>query len=75
MRNVQVGDEVPAGATLARLRSSDYEASLNSAVGQQRSSQGTLDVSQAELKIKIRLCLVGLCSVEFRLRNIKRTLR
>ena len=27
------------------------------------------------LKIKIRLCLVGLCSVEFRLRSIKRTLR
>jgi RND family efflux transporter MFP subunit len=49
MRDVQVGDELPAGATLARLRSSDYEASLNSAVGQQRSVQGTLDVSQAEL--------------------------
>jgi RND family efflux transporter MFP subunit len=49
MRDVQVGDEIPARATLARLRSSDYEASLNSAVGQQRSAQGTLDVSQAEL--------------------------
>src|SRR6202162_1988248 len=49
MRDVQVGDEIPAGATLARLRSSDYEASLNSAVGQQRSAQGTLDASQAEL--------------------------
>ncbi|HLH07819.1 MAG TPA: efflux RND transporter periplasmic adaptor subunit [Terriglobales bacterium] len=49
MRDVQVGDEIPAGATLARLRSSDYEASLNSAVGQQRSMQGTLDASQAEL--------------------------
>ena len=49
MRDVQIGDEIPAGATLARLRSSDYEASLNSAVGQQRSAQGTLDASQAEL--------------------------
>ncbi len=48
-RDVQVGDEIPAGATLARLRSSDYEASLNSAVGQQRSAQGTFDASQAEL--------------------------
>src|SRR6202789_983961 len=49
MRDVQAGDEIPAGAALARLRSSDYEASLNSAVGQQRSVQGTLDASQAEL--------------------------
>jgi RND family efflux transporter MFP subunit len=49
MRDVQAGDEIPAGASLARLRSSDYEASLNSAVGQQRSAQGTLDASQAEL--------------------------
>ena len=49
MRDLQVGDEIPAGATLARLRSSDYQASLNSAVGQQRSAQGTLDASQAEL--------------------------
>jgi RND family efflux transporter MFP subunit len=49
MRDVQIGDEIPAGATLARLRRSDYEASLNSAVGQQLSVQGTLDVSQAEL--------------------------
>ena len=36
MRDVELGDKIPAGATLARLRSSDYEASLNSAVGQQR---------------------------------------
>ena len=49
MRDVQVGDEIPAGAVLARLRSSDYEASLNSAVGQQHSMQGALDASQAEL--------------------------
>jgi RND family efflux transporter MFP subunit len=49
IRDVQVGDKIPAGATLARLRSSDYEALLNSAVGQQRSAQGTLDASQAEL--------------------------
>ncbi|QEE31324.1 efflux RND transporter periplasmic adaptor subunit [Terriglobus albidus] len=49
MRDLQVGDEIPVGATLARLRSSDYEASFNSAVGQQRSAQGTLEASQAEL--------------------------
>src|SRR5580704_4743462 len=35
MRDLQVGDEIPAGTVLARLRRSDYEASLNSAVGQQ----------------------------------------
>jgi len=49
MRDVQVGDDIPAGATLAQLRSSDYEASLNSAVAQQRSAQGMLDASEAEL--------------------------
>src|ERR1700677_1368621 len=35
LRDVQVGDEIPAGAVLARLRSSDYVASLNTAMGQQ----------------------------------------
>ena len=49
MRDVQVGDEIPAGAALAHLRRSDYEASLNSAVGQQSSMQGALDASRAEL--------------------------
>jgi RND family efflux transporter MFP subunit len=49
MRDVQVGDQIPAGAVLAHLRSSDYTASLNSAVGQQRSMQGALEASQAEL--------------------------
>lgn len=49
MRDVQVGDDLPAGAVLAHLRSSDYEASLNSAVGQQHAMQGALDASQAEL--------------------------
>jgi RND family efflux transporter MFP subunit len=49
MRDVQVGDEIPAGAVLTRLRSSDYEASLNAAVGQQHAMQGALAVSQAEL--------------------------
>jgi multidrug efflux pump subunit AcrA (membrane-fusion protein) len=42
MRNVQVGDEVPAGIVLARLRRSDYEALLNQANGQERSMQGSL---------------------------------
>ena len=49
LRDLQVGDEIPAGAVLARLRNSDYEASLNSAVGQQHAMQGALDASQAEL--------------------------
>ena len=49
LRDVQVGDEIPAGAVLAHLRSSDYEASLNAAVGQQHAMQGALDASQAEL--------------------------
>jgi RND family efflux transporter MFP subunit len=49
MRDVQVGDEIPAGAVLAHLRSSDYEASLNSAMGQQHAMQGALLASQAEL--------------------------
>jgi RND family efflux transporter MFP subunit len=49
MRDVQVGDEIPAGTVLARLRQSDYEASFNSAVGQEHSVQGTLAASQAEL--------------------------
>ena len=48
MREVQVGDEVPAGAVLAQLRRSDYEASFDSAVGQEHSMQGALDASQAE---------------------------
>ena len=50
MRDVQVGDEIPAGAVLARLRSSDYEASFNTAVGQQHATQGALEASQAELE-------------------------
>src|SRR5215469_6932349 len=45
MRELQVGDEIPAGVVLARLRSSDYEASLNSAVGQQHAMQGALEAS------------------------------
>jgi RND family efflux transporter MFP subunit len=49
MRDVQAGDEIPAGAALARLRISDYAASVNAAVGQQRAAQGTLDASRAEL--------------------------
>jgi RND family efflux transporter MFP subunit len=49
MRDVQVGDEIPAGTILAQLRRSDYEASFNSAAGQEHSMQGALDASQAEL--------------------------
>jgi RND family efflux transporter MFP subunit len=49
MRDVQVGDEIPAGTALAHLRRSDYEAAFNSAAGQEHSMQGALDASQAEL--------------------------
>jgi len=49
MRDVQVGDEIAAGTVLAHLRRSDYEASFNSAIGQQHSMQGALGASQAEL--------------------------
>jgi RND family efflux transporter MFP subunit len=49
MRDVQVGDEIPSGAVLGHLRGSDYEASLNAALGQQHAMQGALEASQAEL--------------------------
>lgn len=50
LRDLQVGDEVPAGATLAHLRRSDYEATLKSAVGQQSSMQGAVEAAQAALQ-------------------------
>lgn len=49
MRDVQVGDEIPARTVLAHLRRSDYEATFNSAMGQEHSTQGALGASQAEL--------------------------
>jgi RND family efflux transporter, MFP subunit len=49
LRDIQVGDEVPPGAVLAHLRRSDYEATLNTAVGQEQSTQGALGASQAQL--------------------------
>jgi RND family efflux transporter MFP subunit len=48
-RDIQVGDEIPAGTVLAHLRRNDYEASLNTAVGQEQSTQGALAASQAQL--------------------------
>ena len=50
LRDIQVGDEIPAGTVLARLRRNDYEATLNTAVGQEQSTQGALQVSQAQLE-------------------------
>jgi RND family efflux transporter MFP subunit len=50
VRDVQVGDQIPAGTVLARLRLSDYEASLSSAAGQENSMKGALGASQAELE-------------------------
>ncbi|MBV8552779.1 MAG: efflux RND transporter periplasmic adaptor subunit [Acidobacteriaceae bacterium] len=49
LRDIQVGDEISAGAALAHLRRSDYEASLNTAVGQEAQTQGLLHASEAEL--------------------------
>ncbi|MBV8894365.1 MAG: efflux RND transporter periplasmic adaptor subunit [Acidobacteria bacterium] len=49
-RDIQVGDEIPAGTVLARLRRNDYETTLNTAVGQEQSTQGALQVSQAQLE-------------------------
>lgn len=48
-RDIQAGDEVPAGTVLAHLRRSDYEASLNTALGQEGATQGLLAESQAKL--------------------------
>jgi RND family efflux transporter MFP subunit len=49
LRDLQAGDEIPAGTVLAHLRRSDYEASLNTAVGQQQSVEGALNAAKAEL--------------------------
>jgi RND family efflux transporter MFP subunit len=49
VRDIQVGDQVPAGTVLAHLRRNDYEATLNTAVGQEQSTQGALEASRAQL--------------------------
>ena len=49
LRNIQVGDEIPAGTVLAHLRRSDYDASVNTALGQEGATQGLLSESQAKL--------------------------
>ena len=49
MRNVQVGDQVPAGVSLARLRRADYDAVLNQAAGQETSMRGSLAAARAQL--------------------------
>jgi RND family efflux transporter MFP subunit len=49
VRDIQVGDEIPAGAVLAHLRRNDYEAALNTAVGQEQATQGALEASRAQL--------------------------
>ena len=50
LRDIQVGDEIPAGTVLARLRRNDYDATLNTAAGQEQSTKGALQVSQAQLE-------------------------
>jgi RND family efflux transporter MFP subunit len=49
-RDIQVGDSVPAGTVLARVRQNEYQASLNQAIGQERSMGGSLGSSQADLE-------------------------
>lgn len=49
LRNLQAGDEVPAGTALAHLRRSDYEASVSTALGQEGATQGLVAASQAKL--------------------------
>ncbi|MGO4212838.1 efflux RND transporter periplasmic adaptor subunit [Terriglobus sp. 2YAB30_2] len=50
LRDLQAGDEIPAGAVLAQLRPSDYQASFTSAMGQQNAMEEALEASQAELE-------------------------
>lgn len=50
MRDVQVGDMLPAGTVMARLRSNGLAASLKSADEEQKASQGTLDAAQSEVE-------------------------
>lgn len=49
LRDLQVGDEVRAGTVLAHLRRNDYEAALNTAAGQEQSTQGALEAARAQL--------------------------
>ena len=49
VRDIQIGDIVPAGSVIAHLRRSDYEATLNTAVGQEQSTQGSLEAARAQL--------------------------
>lgn len=49
LRDIQIGDQIPAGTVLAHLRRSDYEATLNAAVGQEQATQGAFEASQADL--------------------------
>ena len=49
LRNVQPGDQVAAGTVLARLRQGDYQAQMNSATGQEKSSAGSVGAAQADL--------------------------
>jgi multidrug efflux pump subunit AcrA (membrane-fusion protein) len=49
VRDIQVGDEIAAGTVLAQLRRNDYEAALNTAVGQEQSTEGALEASRAQL--------------------------
>jgi RND family efflux transporter MFP subunit len=49
-RDLQIGDEIQARVILAHLRRSDYQASFDTAAGQQASVQGALDAAKAELE-------------------------
>jgi multidrug efflux pump subunit AcrA (membrane-fusion protein) len=49
LRNVQAGDLVPSGASLAKLRAAEFQASVVSAKGQAKSMEGQLDSAKADL--------------------------
>jgi RND family efflux transporter MFP subunit len=49
LRNVQAGDLVPSGASLAKLRADEFQASVVSAKGQAKSMEGQLDSAKADL--------------------------
>lgn len=49
LRDVQVGDEVPAGTVLAQIRRSDNLAALVQANGQKKSSEGSVEAAAAQV--------------------------
>jgi RND family efflux transporter MFP subunit len=49
-RDIQLGDMAPAGVVLAAVQKKDYRESLNQAAANQKSMEGSLQASQADLE-------------------------